>query len=354
MKNNFKPSVVVSHTNKQHAHQLCFALQQKGYLNRFIVTIWYKPQHWLIGNLVTLIKGIIPDFIKIAKKRYFAPLNESLVEIHPLTELTRLSLGKFLKINADRWNYRVEQNLDKYVARRLQKLQPTVFIGYENSSLRSFQKAKEMNKITILDLAQVHHNFISHLRDTYPYFKKVLPEDALFAKVNQNKSAQYPCVDYIFTLSEFAKKTLIDVGISEDKIYKLYLGFDPDNFQPKKDYNLSGKFSILFVGLITYRKGLHLLLEAFRQLNLPQTQLTLIGSIADGEDLLSAYEGMFEHIPYLPHNELVTAYQEADLMIFPSYLDSWGMVVSEAMACGTPVIVSENTGSKDVVKDGGG
>jgi glycosyltransferase involved in cell wall biosynthesis len=354
MKNNPKPSVVVSHTGKQYVHQLCFALQKKGYLKRFIITVWYKPGHWLIRNSVRLIQSIFPGFSKIVKKRYFAPLDESLIEIHPITELLRLILSKVSKTDADHWNYYVEQDLDKYVARRLPTLQPDIFVGFENSSLQSFKKAKEMRKITILDLAQVHHNFIIDLRNKYSYFKKALPDDAFFDKVNRNKSAHYQFVDYIFVLSNFAKKTLIDAGIAEEKIYEMHLGFDPDNFKPKKNYTLSGTFHILFVGLITYRKGLHLVLESFRQLNLSDAKLTIVGASTDGEDLLNEYSGLFEYISYMPHNELVTAYQHADIMVFPSYLDSWGMVIPEAMACGTPVIVSENTGSKDVVKQGGG
>jgi glycosyltransferase involved in cell wall biosynthesis len=52
------------------------------------------------------------------------------------------------------------------------------------------------------------------------------------------------------------------------------------------------------------------------------------------------------------HDELKNIYQKASVFVLPSYMDSWGQVVCEAMACGTPVIVSQNTGSKDVVEDG--
>jgi len=51
----------------------------------------------------------------------------------------------------------------------------------------------------------------------------------------------------------------------------------------------------------------------------------------------------------MPHSELATHYQAADVFVLPSFLDSWGMVVNEAMACGTPVIVSSNVGSRDLV-----
>ena len=55
------------------------------------------------------------------------------------------------------------------------------------------------------------------------------------------------------------------------------------------------------------------------------------------------------HIPFLEHEQLVQELHKADLFVFPSYSDSWGMAVIEAMASGLPVIVSENTGAKDAV-----
>jgi glycosyltransferase involved in cell wall biosynthesis len=56
----------------------------------------------------------------------------------------------------------------------------------------------------------------------------------------------------------------------------------------------------------------------------------------------------------LNHAELVKIHHELDIFIFPSNIDSWAQVVIEAMACGSPILVSENTGAKDAVAQGGG
>jgi glycosyltransferase involved in cell wall biosynthesis len=76
--------------------------------------------------------------------------------------------------------------------------------------------------------------------------------------------------------------------------------------------------------------------------------------MADGKAILDKYEGLFTHVPYLLHADLVKYYQQADLFVFPSYLDSWALTVLESMACGTPVVVTEHTGSRDAVRQGGG
>jgi glycosyltransferase involved in cell wall biosynthesis len=48
---------------------------------------------------------------------------------------------------------------------------------------------------------------------------------------------------------------------------------------------------------------------------------------------------------------LVNYLRKADVFVFPSYLDSWGMAVVEGMACGLPVIVSEEVGASELIND---
>ncbi len=105
---------------------------------------------------------------------------------------------------------------------------------------------------------------------------------------------------------------------------------------------------------MTRRKGLGVLFEALRQLPGQSFQLTLIGPMADAADLLREHAGQHTYLPFLHHEDLARYYREADVFVFPSLLDSWAQTVLEAMASGTPAIVTENTGAKDAVAQGGG
>ena len=82
-------------------------------------------------------------------------------------------------------------------------------------------------------------------------------------------------------------------------------------------------------------------------------RLTLIGPAAD-YDIPQIDKSYFRYFPFLSHADLVKMHHDLDLFIFPSNIDSWAQVVIEAMACGSPVLVSENTGAKDAVEQGGG
>jgi len=79
----------------------------------------------------------------------------------------------------------------------------------------------------------------------------------------------------------------------------------------------------------------------------------LVGPIVD-KDFMNSVDYPYEYKGHLSQEELVQCYQAADIFISTSYTDSWAQTVIEAMACGTPVIVSDNTGAKDAVAKGGG
>jgi len=341
-----KPRVMVTHPGRQHVHQLCYALQQQEYLHQFITSVWYKPDSFWQRILTQLPVGFGKKIHTILQKRFFAPLHSSHIHTFPYAEVARQLTG---------FSYHYADSIhDRYVARFGNLTAADIVIGYENASLQTFRKAKQHGKLTILDLAQVHHRFIAGLRDTYPAFRQTLEPENHFREVNHRKEEQYRYTDYVFVLSSLAHQTLTEAGFPADRIYTLNLGFDPSEFLPKERYNSHGPLRLLFAGTLTKRKGFHLLLEAVKQLQRPDIQVTLVGPVADGADVLAAYRGCYTHVPFAPHPALVHHYQQADVFVFPSYLDSWAMVVPEAMACGTPVIVSENTGSKDVVQQGGG
>lgn len=351
---NKKPQILVSHPGKQYVHQLCFALQQQGMLGNFITSLWYKPGNRFFRAIGALPAGLSVKVEKVFRKKYFPPLHEERIVMIPLAESVRQAANLVMDAHGEEWVYPVERFHDRAVAGRLAAYNPDIVIGYEKSSLQTFRKAKALGKITVLDLAQVHYSHIMELRRKYRDMAEIVKDEKFYARINATKAAEYEYTDYILTLSGYARQTLIDAGVPGEKIFTVNLGFDPTLFKPKPAYRRSGPFNILFVGQISNRKGVRLLLETFKNLGLPDATLTFVGSLADSKATMEKYAGLFTHVPYLLHEDLVKYYQQADLFVFPSYLDSWAMTVLEAMACGTPVVVSEHTGSRDAVRQGGG
>ncbi|MEM0995423.1 MAG: glycosyltransferase family 4 protein, partial [Bacteroidota bacterium] len=244
------------------------------------------------------------------------------------------------------------KRFDEAVAKAIRKIDYDIALSYENANLHTFQLAKKQGKKTVLDLAQVHHDTIADINDIVPLEKGLTREKMRYMNALKTEALQY--TDYILTLSSFARDTMIEKGIPAERVYTANLGINPELFAPKTAWNQNKKIQFLFVGTMTYRKGLDILLRAFHELQLPQVELILVGPMADAADQMQQYEGSYTYIPFLHHEELVRYYQQADVFVFPSYLDSWAQTVVEAMACGTPAIVTEHTGAKDAVMQGGG
>ena len=330
--------VIVAHEGKQHVNQLLVGLSKQGWLQRFYVG--FASNH-------------LPKFLlqstRLAhwlKKKQFDGFDSQLIRSHYVsTLLSRLTKDHLKHIQI---TFRL---FDSWVATSLKREDKfDVLIGYENCNLLAFRAAKQSQKLTILDLAQIHHHTIKKIQQNFPVTDLSASQTAL---VDRRKQAALAYTDYVLALSSFATQSLTDNGISRNRIYEVNLGIDPTHFCPapkRKD----GTFQLLFTGTITYRKGLEPLISAFRNLNLPDAELLLVGPVGDAGALLTQCTGAIRHIPFLHHEDLVAYYQQADVFVFPSYLDSWGQVVLEAMACGTPVIISDNTGAKDAVAKGGG
>jgi glycosyltransferase involved in cell wall biosynthesis len=117
----------------------------------------------------------------------------------------------------------------------------------------------------------------------------------------------------------------------------------------------------LFAGRLVKEKGLLDLLAAYESLGADlreQVGLVFAGDgplRADLESLArSIFPGTIHFAGFVHRDELVNYYSLAECLVFPTYSDTWGMVVNEAMACGLPVICSSVAGcAADLVKAGG-
>jgi glycosyltransferase involved in cell wall biosynthesis len=162
--------------------------------------------------------------------------------------------------------------------------------------------------------------------------------------------------DRLHVASHLLKRSYVAHGYPADRISVFSYGIDVERFSPGSrgdETARRSKFRVLCVGQISARKGQIYLLEAWKKLKLPNAELVLIGAIAPGmERVLRQYSDIFSHIAMVPNEDLPNHYRQADVMVLPSIEDGFSIVANEAMACGTPIIVTENNGASEVVENG--
>lgn len=112
------------------------------------------------------------------------------------------------------------------------------------------------------------------------------------------------------------------------------------------------RFDFIFVGQFIDRKGLNELLEALSLLQDNELSICFVGSGSLQEKIERECSIEFEILGNRTQNQLCTLYNQSRFLVLPSREESFGLVASEAMYCGTPAIVSNIGGLVEQVKDG--
>ena len=161
----------------------------------------------------------------------------------------------------------------------------------------------------------------------------------------------------LLAVSAALKRDMAAMGMPEEKIRVHYTGVDLDIFRPvdrgraKARLGLSGPL-IATAGALIPLKGQRLALAALARL--PEATLMLIGD-GPGRAALEAEArrlGVAERVRFLghrPHAELPELLAAADIMLLPSEREGLANVWVEALACGTPIVISDVGGAREVV-----
>lgn len=329
-------AVFVTHPGLQHAHQLAWALHERGLLQAFwsgvpVLGAGEEPPFWMPGSYAGRMKRVA---VPAGFRR------------HPVLfqVLLRAAGGLPAGISRDDYAHRIFHLYDWWVSRQILRLKPRAVIAYENSAYHTFRAAKATGARCILDAPALHHAAAARILRPAP--------TPYLQEINRRKDQEVALADAILTCSPLAAESYIEAGVPAAKVHSMPLGATlPEGIIPWECHEEPLHF--IFAGSLRYLKSIDLILGAFEKVHaagLPY-RLSFVGG--QGEPGWVEAIGKIPHATYhegLPQAALFQKLAQADCLLLPSRFDSFGMVVAEAMACGTPAIVSRQTGAKAIME----
>ncbi len=171
----------------------------------------------------------------------------------------------------------------------------------------------------------------------------------------------YNAMDEIHVPTRAYMRLLAQRGYDANRMKLFRRGIDAALFHPQakshKDpalrWLLPGGFNLLYVGRVSKDKRLDFLAECYERALLLRPTLNL--TIAGDGPYLKELRSKLAHFPRvvftgrLQHTDLPPLYAGADLLVFPSTTDTYGMAVLEAQACGLPALVADVGGPQEII-----
>jgi glycosyltransferase involved in cell wall biosynthesis len=179
-----------------------------------------------------------------------------------------------------------------------------------------------------------------------------------------DKVAVLRTMDEVWTPSSWGRGILVDNGLDAEKVGVVPEGVDVETFSPGEGEREEGRpFRFLFVGKWEARKGVELLVEAFCEEFRADEPVELV--LHGWNPYLPSFD-LDEHVRRvvgerraapvtashpLTEDALVRLYNSCDAFVLPTRAEGWGLPVTEAMACGLPVIVTDYSAPAEYLSD---
>jgi glycosyltransferase involved in cell wall biosynthesis len=331
--------VILSHVAKNHAYETAIGFQKKGWLKKFYTSFYAKKNPPFSQK--SFIRLLPSSLRSKMSNRYHEELDEALVASYFFPEIMerlrplRQAFGAYQMMNLK------SSLFDRRVS--LSDLSCDVFHGFEAAVLYSMRAAKKCGAIAVLDQPIFHHEVSRDIMQEEYANWGIAPPPFLKSRDTNiiRKELEIAEADYVMVPTERIAK---DFEARGKKAIIVPYGFNSQRFQIKAKED--GVFRVIFVGIIGLRKGVVYLLEAFKQLRLKNAELLLISPIdEDFKPILKRYDGTFKHIDSVENRDLPNYYSNSSVFVFPSLVEGSALVSYEAMACGLPMIATENAGS---------
>ena len=341
-----------------HAQNAALALAEAGALQAFVTTLAYRPESAFASVLAHVPSKWATRLAQQLARRAIEQVPPHLVRCHPMWEWLRTaaSTAGMGPVMTDRIWDRMSRNFDALVAQRYVPRAQAVK-AFEYTALASFERARAEGVARILHLPSLDSLQFERIQRRE---KRAWPElvgehdayfDGKFDSRYERRRREIDLADVIIANSSLTAKSHIEAGADPAKVFVVPLAAPPPigDIASNAGYR-ERPLRVIWAGPFSLRKGAHYLLEAWRLLRAGHhASLHIYGQLLLPPRLRTAEAGGLIFHGSVPRPTLFEAYRSADVLVFPSLSDGFGMVVAEAMAHGLPVITTDQAGAADLV-----
>ncbi len=347
-------AVLMSHpTGNQNVRNALLALAEQNMLAEFWTAIAWDPEsawnRWLPSGLRRQLA-----------RRAFAEAPADRLKSVPWREMVRLGIrstpleGLLCSEERPFSVIGVYRDFDARVASRLRETRVDTVYAYEGGALQTFREAKRRGIATIYDLASGHWYWERELLreevERNPNLASVIPKLTDSERHMREKDEELALADFVIVASQHVRRTLAGV-VPDESIKVVPYGAPPVRIRPDRPREPRRPLQVLFAGALHQRKGISYLLEAVSMLG-PDVELTLIGQRISANATVDSACSRARWFQTIPHTQVLDVMLHSDVLVLPSLSEGFGLVVTEALACGLPVIITPNVGASDLVCDG--
>jgi glycosyltransferase involved in cell wall biosynthesis len=325
------------------------ALQRRGVLDQLITDVWATPDSWFsLGN-----SGI--------RNRFHAGLNRSEVRAANLRSILFELKSRARKRNG--WQKITQRNewFQNFAISQLRRRPdpgvPVTVFAYSYAARLIFQFARERGWRTVL--GQI---------DPGPLEERIVsssPSVAAMGTVDLRPAppgywdqwrSEVELADHVVVNSDWSQDALISDGVAPDKVRIIPLAFEQPEEAIGFKRSYPEKFTserplrVLFLGQVNPRKGIGALFDAIRTLEEPSLEFWIVGPIQVTIPSDLKTDKRVKWFENVPRDRVAQYYRDADVFIFPTLSDGFGLTQLEAQSWKLPVVASRYCGS--VVSDG--
>lgn len=349
--------IIVFHPMQQHSYRTAFAVKEAGYLYEYWTSVYYSPDKFLYKVLSLILRE---SDVKRMKNRENKALTPYVRTCSTFLGLVFILAGKVIK--SGKVITKIQAILSKYMGKKVAKLaiksNVDYIIAYDtwaHGIINELERRGSCIKV-IVDFSSLYAEEIVRIIEKDVAQSNINKE--VFADLMDKYKPKYMSLyrteiekaHYFLSPSTVVDRSLTRYGVAIKQIHRCTYGtnFKKQKYKQKTSYHQT---IFIYIGRVSYAKGVHHLINAFLGINRDDYKLLLIGNDVDGfKDRVKCKNIVF--VGFIHHDEIPLYLSQADIAISASLFDGFSLSLLESASYNLPIICTYNNGASDYVVDG--